>query len=294
MRGRGMTPAALAAGLADGSLDPADHADMLAIDPSRSEPFRPWVGVVPALLPAPARPAAIEELVELGRRRRYAARIDGGWAGARLVAAGDSWFHFPLARDIVRQLEADHAILSQAGGPDLLHHPLRQQSLCAAVADARPHAVLLSVGGRDLFAPASMRALADPGNGTGLDRLLDTQILRPLAGLLGQLSAVDPQVPVLLHGYAPAVARGFIWLGVPLFELGVTGRPAQIAFIATLVDRFHAALARFVAQRPGLDLVDCRDAIGAHWFDELHPNNQGFAAAANRFRAALSRRIARA
>jgi lysophospholipase L1-like esterase len=287
----------------DPDTDPATCIEVLQIDLARSAPLAPCIVINPDRLQADAEVALLVEgvtgLIRRRRQRRYAERIEAGWRGPRLVAGGDSWFQFPLTRDIVHQLEPDHAIHCLSGAVDPLHNLLGQQRLCDAVVEHRPDAILLSVGGGALMDPVRLTAFVKP-HAAGLpadayptaylDQFLALELMPRISALLQALRRAAPRTPVLLHSYAPAIPRNFIWLGHPLRSRGIDDNPLQRRIMAAIIDRFHAAL-QALTRRPvhaNVHLVDCRDAIGPHWFDELHPNNLGFERAAQRFRAAIA------
>lgn len=289
--------------LADPEADPADVADLLRFDPARSCALKPYIEFDLDRLEADVDAGLLQEgpmaLIRRRRQRRYEARIEAGWRGPRLVAGGDSWFQFPLTRDIVHQLDADHAIHCLSGATDLLHNLLGQQRLCEAVVEHRPDAIILSVGGSDLLDPfriAAFAKLSAPGpnraDGTTayLDQFLGSELMPRLAALLHALRRADPAAPILLHSYAPAIPRNFIWLGHPLRSRGIGEKQRQQRIIAAIIDRFHEALAALVVNpvHANVHIVDCRGAVGAHWFDELHPNDTGFEQVSRLFRARIA------
>lgn len=284
------------AGPADGD-EPA-----FRLDPALSEPFSPHIdfeGKTPDGVSRSGRNGVAAWLRQT-RQRRYVHRLDAGWSGPKLLVDGDSWLHFPLVRDLAAQLDSDHAIDCLAGEGDPLRNPIRARRIGEAIVEQRHDAVLLSIGGRGILDGFRLPAFVEPfaAGRCGADypspyfiACLQTELMPQVVALLAEIRSIDARVPILLHSYAHGRPRDFIWLGRPLCARGIADPDLQRAVVAALVDRFHTALVAGIATaRLGdVHVVDCRDAVGADWFDELHPNNRGFEAMAARFRAALAR-----
>jgi lysophospholipase L1-like esterase len=280
----------------------APIGDAFYFDAARSRPFHPHLDFNRAGTPditTAIGSDSVAAAVRRSRQQRYADRLATGWQGPRLLVDGDSWLHFPLVRDLVVQLDSDHAIDCLAGEGDPLRNPIRARRIGDAIVEQRPDAVLLSVGGGDVLdgfrlpafiEPFSRRRLAQDYPSAYFIACLHRELLPRIVALIKGIRSIDARVPILLHSYAYGRPRDFIWLGRPLREAGIADPALQRGVVAALVDRYHTALVQAIAIA-GLrhvDVVDCRDAVGANWFDELHPNNAGFETIAGRFRAALS------
>lgn len=299
-----LTAAEITARIFDPETPPADLAEILTVDQARSHPFRPHFTIRRDLAEQTAGGAQIADgipaLIRRGRQRRYAERIAAGWQGPRLVVDGDSWFQFPLVRDLYHQLDRDHAVHCLSGEGDPLHNPIRRQQICDAIVELRPDAVVISAGGSDVLDGFRFPAFIErysPGRAP-IDYLtayysafLYRELMPRITGLLIACRAIDPHLPILLHSYAHAFPRDFIWLGDPLHSLRIDDPLLRRQIIAAMIDRFHAALVRSISLSGlrNVHVVDCRDAVGTDWFDELHPNNRGFAQVARRFRRVLAK-----
>jgi hypothetical protein len=298
-----ITMEAFLARMASPDADGEDLRRYVMLDVARSDAFRPRVVLNPATLVHDPEAAwlggGLSELSRQLRQQRYRERIAAGWQGRRLVSEGDSWFQYPvLLRDVIDQLEADNAVFCLAGTGDTLDNMQRASALTSAIVEHRPHAVLLSAGGNDLLGRFRLYNLIRPFE-PGLppkayplpayEAVLAQEIGVKYRRLLGAIRAVAPGTPVLLHGYAYALPREMIWLGLPMRARGIIDPALQQAIVRVLLDRFHALLAALAAdpELPHVTLVDCRRAVGRQWADEMHPNNNGFAAVAALFRAAL-------
>lgn len=280
---------------------PAELRDLLAADPDRERPLFPAVRLCPHLAGAAGSGPSSAEISGLVRRRRqqaYGVRVAGGWKGPRLLSKGDGWMLFPLVRDLVAQLEADHAIWCLSAEDDPLEEGPGRLELGAALVDLRPDALLLGAGGSQLFDPARIRAFLKPGGsrdardplfGSYVESFLTQDLMPRFRRLLADVRRADARVPVLLHGYAPPLPRAHGRLARTLAELGLEGSAAREA-MQRLVSRYHGALERMLVASgaEGVELVDCRALVGRNWFDELHPNDRGFAAVADAFRARIA------
>lgn len=283
---------------------PDSWSELLIVHPARSDTLAPCFMLNADRLQPGADAGlmfqGVAEFLLHKRQRRYASRLAASWDGPRLVACGDSWFHFPILCDLVHQLDRDHAVHCLSGVGNLLHNLVRQNDLRDAIVEQKPDAVILSAGGGELFSAARIRAFVSRFDAarppaehlTGyFGQFLVHELIPRMKGLLQSLLSVDSRLPILIHSYAYAIPRNHIWLGHPLRALGIVEPMFQRQIIAALVDRFHEELVALLRQPEfaRVHLVDCRDAIGPHWFDELHPNNRGFELMADRFRATLSR-----
>jgi lysophospholipase L1-like esterase len=219
----------------------------------------------------------------------------------RIVAEGDSWFQYPFVlTDIVDHLLETFAIRCVSSAGDTLADLLasKDSELLPVIAEEQARICILSVGGNDLI-----------GEGVLLGRIRDyhpdlnpaayfneafDHALSAFAELLGQYAGRIfercPEVRVLIHSYDYVIPAGQRWLGQPMRARGIIDPALQREIARSLIDRFHSAMAQ-VAERVGperLVLVDCRGAVPEdEWYDELHPNEAGFARIADRFRQRL-------
>lgn len=89
-------------------------------------------------------------------------------------------------------------------------------------------------------------------------------------------------------GYWNGVPNNGKWLGKPMRRIGIEDPALQKEVMGVVMDRFNAMLESVAGQFPGVKYVDARGAVGDdRWHDELHPENDGFASAADRFVEAI-------
>ncbi len=210
-----------------------------------------------------------------------------------LVAAGDSWFDYPLHRDVLDLLEDEHgynvessahhgdpieAMAYQGGQLDKVARCLEKVTAHGAV----PKAVLLSGGGDDIAGKEFGMLLNNATsaihgwNDEIVDGVLNQRLLTAFKYMLSQIDALcqaqlGKTIPVLVHGYDYPVpdGRGFLgflagpWLQPGLREKLFVDLESNIALLRVLIDRFNAMLAA-LAKDPSfayMHYVDLRNTL---------------------------------
>lgn len=238
------------------------------------------------------------------RRIRYELKVISEFSGRRIVSEGDSWFQYPVKlRDIIDVLseDDDKAILSLDSAGDEITQMADQRDYLVALAETRAQVLLLSAGGNDLLGEGRLAGVLKPfSNGDTPEQVVDEAALGAhidgiLTGYRKVLTDVRDHfasVSVLGHGYdLPHPLRGGKWLGKPLEQHGIP-LPVGRAAIGIMLDRFNEALAGLSEEFPKFHHVDLRKKIdrgASSWHDELHPQNPGYARAAEEFRQAIAR-----
>lgn len=222
-----------------------------------------------------------------------------------LLAEGDSWFEYPIfLRDVIDVLSARYNVrcLSKAGDEMVdIREDMEHLSELQDLSDDRVEvaAVLLSAGGNDMVGDRMQSYIRPFQEGRPGTWYLDpTRFPRKLASLIQsyrkivrELRGVQADLPILIHGYDygnPLEEQGIRvpprdgWLGRPLRALGIPDGDLHDEIAKALIDAFNDALKTLaggnVAGGEFAEVyhVDCRDQVGAQWFDELHPTDQGF------------------
>ncbi len=290
--------------LADESVPDEEIAPYLRAAPVGSLPFVPIMAADEGLVSLPSTRGIIgltvKSLNERANRQRRAAfkkKIDGGWTGLRLLAEGDSWFLYPvLLRDVIDQLGDHYAILCDSAAGDTLENMARGvDHLSDQINEHRLHGMLLSAGGNDIAGEALQSYLVGPRGdawfpeafiGRHFDAFLESTLAR-LDALASRLLARHPEIKIFCHGYDwPHPRNGGRWLA-PAMTVRQIPEDMQAGVLKIMIDRYYGMLLR-LQKKCGdrLIVLDCRGLIGpaSEWFDELHPNNQGFQRVADRFR----------
>ncbi len=285
-------------------LDTSDEeiAAYLTEAPETPDAFAPQVRINPELVDDEGKEAdvAMRFFNGMSRRRRqkkYLRKIKNGWTGLRIVSEGDSWFQYPfLLRDVVDQLFDEYAIYSLGAAGDLVQDMLDQDEILQAVRQHNPHVLLISGGGNDLLGDGMLKtalhpfktgkAAKDYPNATFSKRLKD--IIGVYRTIFKSLLDEFPDLKILCHGYDFAKPSNGKWLGKPMAALGIKNKQLQADIVAELINRFNAALVGLAGEFPGSVVrVSCLNSVGDNWHDELHPDNTGYAAAADKFRSVI-------
>lgn len=229
-----------------------------------------------------------KQTLTIQTRTQTMAQVTAGVMGATathqtagvLVAAGDSWFSYPLW-DILKKLDSQHGYdvesvahpgdpiegMATAGGQllDLTHkiEKLMQSG-------KRPKAVLLSGGGDDIAGREFGMLINEngsplpPWNEDIVQGVIDVRIQTAYATMMTTvnqvcLTNVGNKLPVLVHGYDYPVpdGRGFLggwgplpgpWLRPGFNEKRFNDLPGDIALMQVLMDRFNTMLSNLVGQ----------------------------------------------
>jgi metacaspase-1 len=259
-------------------------------------------------------PAFVFEAVtaaEMARRRaQFMTAMSSGRPRPVIIAEGDSWFCYPrdsvfvpdhAPLDVIAQLSTEFAVNGVAKPGDTAQtmvdffEPFVTQDIQTWSADL----LLLSAGGNDLLGEGKLASFLRGG-----DRPL-SQYLRPeffglVEAVLGRLErmvraarAAKPDLKVILHGYDYANPSGNgPWLRNPMTKLGIPGGKHR-DIIKRIVDSFYSRL-QAVADELDQELadgggeivvLDLRGTVPAsQWYDELHPNTDGFKKVRARYR----------
>ncbi len=248
-----------------------------------------------------------EMALELALERKPAPRT-------ALVAEGDSWFdYFPAGVDIIASLrkffgyriykvaEAGDTLENMAWGTEYNKRTWRRdrpplEETVEEVRRLQPRAVLLSGGGNDIAGPELGTMLNHASLGrpyfrdNALQYLVHDYFQAAYEHMLQQIWQVDPQVPVLVHGYGYAVPNGvpvirvlglrFIgpWLRPAMTAKGWTNIGDRRAIIRDLIDAMNSMLERLAASHAGrVTYLDLRPVIKeSDWENELHLRNSAY------------------
>ncbi len=243
-----------------------------------------------------------------------------------LLTEGDSWFSFPLHRNVVdhlRTLGRFSVLRLEKPGDELLNmlrpeclknlkKHLSRTYLRRGGKDYRAEALLMSGGGNDLLGNDLVLYLKSNPAGTQPTDFIEVvrarEKLRQIGIAYRELcwarDDVNPDCVIYAHGYDYAIPGDrpvrILW-GLKKFgpwmhkamsgavDPAVVVEESQRAAVARwFVDEFNQVVAEVAAVESNFVCVDVRGSVDAdEWNDEIHPRSAGFRKVAQRFEAAL-------
>ncbi len=242
-------------------------------------------------------------------RRYFQKRNNPAYRGPVIVAEGDSWFEFPLTKDILMWLGETYAVLSLAKAGDAWSDIQDQNELLPAVRREKPNIVLLSVGGNEIMGNID-KYVHTYDAALGRDDYLRPNFAPLLDWISGQyeltinqILTIRPSAHVIIHGYDYPNPRewqqGGQWIGGPLENMLRIGDHTMWRHVANMMlDQFNERQ-RDLARRlgPRVHYLDLRKTIGRdddewlgpedNWDDEIHGTSEAFGVIAARFAAKI-------
>jgi lysophospholipase L1-like esterase len=259
----------------------------------------------------------INEIARRGRRNRYYSKIDAQPNCMKMLSEGDSWHMYPVKNDdAVWHLSfmPKVAVYSTDGAGDTLQWMWEQRNdsyrgFLKSLDKVRPSHFLLNGGGNDILGARKMADGSQIGGlyfhlnqyaaGMSVDQLIKSSLgleMDTLASLIRQIIGLalglSSTKKVILHGYSYPFPRGDIWLGKPMARRGIASEALQRQVCIRLMDRWHerlASVAQSFSSTRRVTYVDVRASVPnkGDWFDEIHPNSDGFKVIARQIRQAM-------
>lgn len=257
------------------------------------------------------------------RERAFQAELDQDLADAeleswrrpiRILAEGDSWFHYPLVLgtrgdviDHVRREVGDARVLNLAHygdeAVDMLSLSSRQR-LREKLANDRYdfNALLFSGGGNDIVGDRLIYWVRPRASGLPPEQALDLARFDSALDLVEQAyldlirlrDEVRPGCTIFVHQYDFAIpdGRGICglgpWLRPVLVRRGWREIDERRTIVRALLQRFAARLDAVAERSPNVIVVRTQGTLGASdWHNELHPNRRGFERIASKFADAI-------
>ncbi len=221
-----------------------------------------------------------------------------------VVAEGDSWFLFPfLVKDTLDYVMERYPLRSIAAAGDELQNYRKSGQLIKEIKKERPKYVLISGGGNDIIGPSIVDILLD-GKEPGLspELYLNSTYQTKMDSLsadynyfFNRIHEFDFVEQVFVHGYdyvlanheAKTIKNG--WVNKYLLEKGITRLEDRTHVIRYLIDGFNALLQEVTQKHRNATYLDMRTLVNHdEWYDEIHPNDQGFAKVGAKFIEAIN------
>jgi hypothetical protein len=227
----------------------------------------------------------------------------------KIVSEGDSWFQHPLVLDIIDHLHRVFNIFCVAAAGDTLRNYLSQSEengkfFMDALEENNPEFFLISGGGNDILGAKFQTYLTNEPYRNNPDKVpalfLKKEIFDEIDGLMNiydtmfdHIKTHKPRLHVIVHGYDYPVKlndakRG--WLGRYMIENGINDAADRRAIIRYILDLFNQKLCSACAKYDHVCYLDIRNMVRYNeeeavdqWYDEIHPNNDGFQQIAMKF-----------
>lgn len=221
-----------------------------------------------------------------------------------IVSEGDSWFQHPLVYDIIDHLSKVYAIRCVAAAADTLANYFsgdkkRGDYYLDVLTETKPAFFLISGGGNDILGSQFRDFLIDKpydkglrGNTNGKEFLKETfgfqisKLMDIYTSMFGLLQTQFPNMKTIVHGYDYPVHLDYTnkgWLGRYMIEKGITEAADRRTLIKYIMDEFNTQLSQVVQKFPdSVYYLDVRNTVLFkegdidQWYDEIHPNIDGF------------------
>lgn len=221
-----------------------------------------------------------------------------------VIAEGDSWFLYPvLVKDTIDYVMEKWPVKSLAWAGDTLANYKKSGQLLKQVAELKPKYVLLSGGGNDIIGPDIQKILKK--NATNVDEPSDylnpskygpkmNQLRAIYKYFFEEISKADSVEKILVHGYDYVRADHAMivtkdgWVNKYMKKKGITDVEERKKLIIYLIDQFNGLLKSLAKDFPKVTYINARTVVGdGEWYDEIHPNDDGFKKVADLFLAEM-------
>lgn len=224
-------------------------------------------------------------------------------AQKRVVAEGDSWFNLPwlirppaIANWI--QTNGRFRMTNIAYWGHTLEGILQDKEYISAIATAEPEYFIFSAGGNDLqvgLAAGTYIHAYDPARSvenylTEEGEAAFARIENSYRNLLVELPQQFGNLKVICFGYdyARPLVKGGTYIGRYLRNKGI---PDQLMapIMVYVIDKLNEAIQR-ATQSTNARYLDCRRVTEPYtWYDDMHPDRDGFQALAMKFEEEMNR-----
>ena len=244
------------------------------------------------------------------RNRHYEAVIKQFPDRIRMVSEGDSWFQHPLVTDVIDHLGRVYAIHCVAAAGDTLRNIQRMGEYLDDITRQKPAFFLLSGGGNDILGTQFRTYLQDNPDmsapvGENPRRFLKDELFAELDSLrdiyqtvFSLLQTSHPGLHILVHGYdyiIPLSVTNKGWLGRYMIEKGIDRQEDRQAVISLILTEFNNRMKSVSAPFPAVSYINVLNTVRPNqWYDEIHPNGDGFQQVAMKFMKRINEVVAAA
>jgi hypothetical protein len=290
-----------------GRLSPQEIAKFVELDPNAPViRLRIRRGVLRD--PVPVGFDIDEVIYRLDRQQQERGRAQRARSGVKLpvvVADGDSWFHLPwpilgFPTAIADRINDDKLfdVDNVAHWGDTLGQRIQKKRYLQELAKGRAHSLILSGGGNDMQISLAAHQFLVPYDATiPIEQSISSIGRQVLAGvtdgygtILTEVRAAHPTIKILCYSYdyPKPSAQHREYIGKHLDALGYP-RATWPALVRVIMAELSSAIMCAVAKHPGVRFLDCFGVAQPWpWFNDMHPDDDGFKALAKWFEAHMA------
>lgn len=246
------------------------------------------------------------KIARFRRNRRYEKALKQNPNGLKIVAEGDSWFQHPLVTDTIDHLATSYPVFCVSAAGDTLRNITMAkgtppvEEYIQAINEQHPDLFILSGGGNDILGEQFRRYIkADVATGSAPSAYLEDLLTADLNSLqtmyrsvFQKLKDTNPNLKVLVHGYdyiIPLSVTNKGWLGRYMIEKGISSHEVRKSILKHILTEFNARMKAVAGEFA--DSVSYIETPGTvpdnEWYDEIHPNGEGFARVADKFKTRI-------
>ena len=242
-------------------------------------------------------------IARMRRNNRYKKALQRNPDQLRIVSEGDSWFQHPLVTDTIDHLATHYPVFCVASAGDTLRNMTVTQGTppveeyIRAINEQHPDLFVLSGGGNDILGEQFrhyVRAGVPAGSAPAeyLEDLLTADLnslQTTYRAIFGKLATVSPDLKILVHGYdyiIPLSVTNKGWLGRYMIEKGIDSHEIRKSILKHILTEFNSRLEAVAGEFPkSVSYIATPGTVPDNeWYDEIHPNGEGFARVADKFK----------
>ena len=227
------------------------------------------------------------------RAKKYYADVSLFPDRIRVLMEGDSWFNYPMKQDVTDHLSKYFNVYSLAESGDEIRGILRDGNFKKVVELENPQIVLFNAGGNELCEIYFHKIIKSKYDG---DNFFTPYFLKVLDDLMHYYEEaieelVNESINIIINGYDYVIHKQG-----PMYKLlKKRGFPNPDAVKMKLIDEYNLRLADLAAKYKNVYYLDLRNTVihKDEWFDELHPNENGFLRVSRKYTSKINEIIER-
>lgn len=231
--------------------------------------------------------------------QRYPERIT-------VLSEGDSWFQHPLVHDTIDKLMEKYNVISLGGAGHELKQIWKEKEYNYYLRSKKhnPKYFIFSGGGNDILGDEFQYFLNPYSDGTpgeNSTRFFTDSFWNKIEKMKSWYTDVcneaikyNPAVKMIVYGYDYVIPNNKnakkpnkSWLGVHMDDKGISNVLDQKGIIKILIDTINVFLISLEERYDHVHYIDTRDKVNGNWYDEIHPDENGFKFVADVFKSKI-------